>query len=50
MSNHFVGAGERINADIYQDLLWKHVVPWIQRTYPDGNYAFRQDSVLAHTA
>jgi hypothetical protein len=46
----FVSAGERVNADVYQDLLRKHVVPWIQRTYPDGNYVFQQDSVPAHTA
>jgi hypothetical protein len=36
-------------ADVYQDLLRKHVVPWIQRTYPDGNYVFQQVSAPAHT-
>ncbi len=46
----FVSAGEHVNADVYQDLLRKHVVPWIQRTYPDGNYVFQQDSAPAHTA
>jgi hypothetical protein len=46
----FVGAGERINADVYQDLLQKHVVPGLQRVYPDGNYIFQQDSAPAHTA
>jgi hypothetical protein len=46
----FVSASERINADVYQDLLRKHVVPWIQRTYPDGDYVFQQDSAPAHTA
>jgi hypothetical protein len=39
-----------VNADVYQALLRKHVVPWIKRTYPDGNYVFQQDSALAHTA
>jgi hypothetical protein len=46
----FVSAGERVNADVYQGLLRKHVVPWIKRTYPDGNYVFQQDSAPAHTA
>jgi hypothetical protein len=26
-----VFAGERANADIYQELLRQHVVPWVQR-------------------
>jgi hypothetical protein len=46
----FVGTSEHINAIIYQDLLRQHVVPWIQRMYPDGNYVFQQDSAQAHTA
>jgi hypothetical protein len=39
----FIGAGEWVNADIYQDLLRQHVVPMIQRTYLDGIYVFQQD-------
>jgi hypothetical protein len=35
---------------VYQDLLQQHMVPWIQRRYPDGSYIFQQDSVPAHTA
>jgi hypothetical protein len=46
----FFGAGERVNAVVYQDLLQQHVVPWIQRTYLDGNNVFQQDLALAHTA
>jgi DDE superfamily endonuclease len=46
----FVAAGERINAAIYQELLRQHVVPWLKRTYPDGNYVFQQDSAPAHAA
>jgi hypothetical protein len=46
----FVSAGERVNADVYQDLFQKHVIPWIKRTYPDGYYVFEQDSAPAHTA
>jgi hypothetical protein len=41
----YVSAGKRVNANVYQDLLRKHVVPWIQRTYSGGNYVFQQDSV-----
>jgi hypothetical protein len=26
-----VFAGESVNADIYQELLRQHVVPWVQR-------------------
>jgi hypothetical protein len=26
-----VFAGQRVNADIYQELLRQHVVPWVQR-------------------
>ncbi len=33
-----VGTGEEVNVDVYQDLLRQRVVPWVQRTYPDGNY------------
>jgi hypothetical protein len=46
----FVGTGERVKANVYQDLLRKHVVPWIQRMYLDGNYVFQQDLASAHTA
>jgi hypothetical protein len=46
----FVAAGKRINAAVYQNLLRQHVVPWLQRTYPDGNYVFQQDSAPAHAA
>jgi hypothetical protein len=42
--------GERVNVNIFQDLLWQNVVPWIQWTYPDSNYIFQQDSAPAQTA
>ncbi len=32
----FIGVGERVDADISQDLLGQSVVPWVQRTYPIG--------------
>jgi hypothetical protein len=37
-----VFAGERVNADFYQELLRQHVVPWVQKLYPDGKYVFPQ--------
>jgi hypothetical protein len=46
----FVGDGKRVNVDVYQDLLWQHVVPWVQRTYPDSYYVFQQDLAATHTA
>lgn len=46
----FVDAGEKVNADVYCRLLAKHVVPWLQKTYPNGNYVFQQDGAPAHTA
>jgi hypothetical protein len=33
-------AGEQINADVYQDFLRQHLVPWAKRTYPDGKYEY----------
>jgi hypothetical protein len=29
-------------ADVYQQLFRQHAYPKVQRTYPDGKYAFRQ--------
>jgi hypothetical protein len=46
----FVSAGEQVNGDVYQDLLRRHVVLWIKRRYPDGNYIFQQDLAPAHIA
>jgi hypothetical protein len=46
----FIGAGECVNADIYQDLLRQHVVSMIQQTYLDGIYVFQQDLAPVYTA
>ncbi len=46
----FVGGSQQVNADIYQDLLWQRVIPWVQRMYPYNNYVFQQDLVLADNA
>jgi hypothetical protein len=38
----FVASCKNVNTDVYQQILRQHVVPWIQRTYPGGNYSFQQ--------
>jgi hypothetical protein len=32
----FIAASKKINAATYQGLLRKYVVPWLQKTYPEG--------------
>lgn len=46
----FVDSQEKINAVKYQQLLEKHVIPWLTLEYPEGNYCFQQDGAPAHTA
>ncbi len=46
----FTAVGEKVSAEVYQRLLSDHVLPWLIRTYPDGNYVFQQDGAPAHTA
>ncbi len=46
----FTAVGEKVSAEVYQQLLSDHVLPWLIRTYPDGNYVFQQDIAPAHTA
>jgi transposase-like protein len=46
----FVPAGVKVNTDAYLDLLATHVLPWLKKTYPKGNYVFQQDGAPAHTA
>ena len=46
----FIPQNERVNADAYIKLLTKHVLPWIKRTFPDGNYVWQQDGAPCHTA
>jgi hypothetical protein len=43
-----VSAGKRVNADVYQELLRPHVIPWVQRTYPDRKYVFHRISTSPH--
>jgi len=46
----FIPAGLKVNTDVYIGLLERHLVPWLRRNYPDGNYVFQQDGAPAHTS
>ncbi len=43
-----VSSGTRVNADVYRELLRRHVVPWAHRTYPDRKYIFRRIQCHPH--
>ena len=47
---YFFPQGLKITAKIYQDVLKKHVLPWLKKTYPRGNYIWQQDSAPPHRA
>ena len=47
---YFFPQGLKITSKVYIDVLKKHVIPWLKRTYPRGNYVFQQDSAPAHKA
>jgi hypothetical protein len=46
----FVPAGVKINTEAYLELLDRHLLPWLRKNYPQGNYCFQQDGAPAHTA
>jgi len=46
----FVPAGVKVNTEAYIDLLATKVVPWLKKTYPNGNYIWQQDGAPAHTS
>lgn len=46
----FIPQGLKVNAQVYQDLLKQHILPWLEATYPLGDYTWQQDGALAHTA
>ena len=46
----FTPANEKISTEQYLETLERHVLPWLQRTYPAGNYVFQQDGAPAHAA
>ncbi len=46
----FIPQGLKVNAQVYQDLLKEHIIPWLESTYPSGEYTWQQDGAPAHTA
>jgi transposase len=46
----FIPAGAKVNTDMYIDLLSTHLVPWLRKNYPKGNYVFQQDGAPCHTS
>lgn len=46
----FTPANEKIDSEKYMEMLERHVLPWLRRTYPAGNYVFQQDGAPAHTS
>ena len=47
----FVDQGVKITADVYIDILQKHVKPWIDKNYSqEDNVIFQQNRAPAHTA
>lgn len=46
----FIPQGLKVNTAVYLDLLNEKVKPWLEKTYPDGNYVWQQDGAPAHTS
>ncbi len=46
----FVDPGVKIDAVLYQDLLRRHIKPWVEATFPPGTFIFQQDGAMSHTA
>ncbi len=42
--------GYRLTGTGYVKILTDKLVPWVRRTYPDGNVVLQQDGVPAHTS
>ena len=47
---YFFPQGLKINAQVYMKVPRTHVLPWLKKTYPGGNYIWQQDSAPAHRA
>ncbi len=41
---------ENVNKEVYLDILWSKVKPWIEETAGEKPYIFQQDSAPAHTS
>jgi hypothetical protein len=46
----FVSEGEKVNTEAYITMLKSRVLPWLMKTFPQGNYIFQQDSAPAHAS
>jgi transposase len=46
----FVPDGEKVNSEVYINILATKLVPWLRKTFPEGNYVFQQDSAPAHAS
>ena len=47
---YYFPQGLKITAKVYIEVLETHVIPWLKKTYPQGNYVFQQDSAPPHKA
>jgi hypothetical protein len=50
MEPHFFGNKERVNTDVYCQLLEDKVIPWMIQIAAGCKFLFQQDSAPAHTA
>lgn len=46
----FVPDGGRVDSALYQRMLQEQVLPWLEKSFPNGNYVFQQDGAPAHTS
>ncbi len=47
-SQSLIFDGERLNTNVFQELLWQHVVPLVQRTYPGRKASYGSISTGPH--
>ena len=50
MPPYFFKEGLKINTKVYKWVMVHVVKPWLDETYPDGNYVWQQDSAPAHAS
>ena len=50
MPPHFFPCGLRVGTEEYLKVMRRVVKPWIESTYPDGNYIWTQDGAPGHTS
>ena len=46
----FIPDGEKVNSEVYINILATKLLPWLRKTFPAGNYVFQQDSAPAHAS